>query len=104
MLDVIPVDGGFIIKSPKDKTLNKKFSEIKNKRYDLIKGGWFVPDLNEVHKVFNIKENKEQIADDCKDMGKFLKYEPYSYQKEAIKFCLDNPSALLILPCGAGSF
>lgn len=36
------------------------------------------------------------------DIGKSMKLRPYIYQREAIKFVLDNNNALLILPCGSG--
>lgn len=35
-------------------------------------------------------------------IGQSMKLKPYIYQREAIKFVLDNNNALLILPCGAG--
>lgn len=36
------------------------------------------------------------------DMGKDLKVQPYTYQKEIIKFCLDTEKALICTPCGSG--
>lgn len=36
------------------------------------------------------------------EIGLSMKLKPYIYQREAIKFVLDNNNALLVLPCGAG--
>lgn len=36
------------------------------------------------------------------NIGLSMKLKPYVYQREAIKFVLDNNNALLVLPCGAG--
>ena len=39
---------------------------------------------------------------DYENMGAGLKLQPYPYQKEIIKFCLDTEKALIVAPCGAG--
>lgn len=36
------------------------------------------------------------------EMGKSLKLQPYDYQKETLKFIIDNKEALVVLPCGSG--
>lgn len=38
------------------------------------------------------------------DIGKSMKLKPYLYQREAIKFAIDNINSLIILPCGSGRF
>lgn len=35
-------------------------------------------------------------------MGADMKLQPYPYQKEIIKFCLDTENSLVVAPCGAG--
>lgn len=90
-------------------------SKITRKTYSLKDKGWVVPDLNEIKTVFNIEETPTQPVtkqaptppiDDSlyRDIGKNMKLQPYPYQKEAIKFCIDNLKALLVLPCGSGRF
>lgn len=44
----------------------------------------------------------ELVANPWDHIGEGLKLEPYCYQKETIKFGVDNNKGLLILPCGAG--
>ena len=78
--------------------MNKMF-KVKDKKYNLKLGGWQVPNLDEVKNIFDLTDEAQE---DNKDMGRNLKYEPYPYQKETIKYCLDHFSALLVLPCGAG--
>lgn len=53
----------------------------------------------ETHKLNIVRYDKA-----LDDIGKSMKLRPYIYQREAIKFVLDNNNALLILPCGAGIF
>lgn len=36
------------------------------------------------------------------NIGKSMKLKPYLYQREAIKFAIDNINSLIILPCGSG--
>ena len=78
--------------------MNKMF-KVKDKKYNLKLGGWQVPNLDEIKVIFDLTDEAQE---DNKDMGRNLKYEPYPYQKETIKYCLDHFSALLVLPCGAG--
>ena len=35
-------------------------------------------------------------------MGTWMKLQPYGYQKEIIKFCLDKETSLIVSPCGSG--
>ena len=39
---------------------------------------------------------------DWESMGADMKLQPYPYQKEIIKFCLDAENSLVVAPCGAG--
>jgi SNF2 family DNA or RNA helicase len=45
---------------------------------------------------------KHRDVHDYDDIGKSMKLPPYPYQKETIKFALDNLNTLLVLPCGSG--
>ena len=62
--------------------------------------GWkmpkcYLPELEDKFKVSLIPNPWDEI-------GEGLKLSPYCYQKETIKFGIDNGKGLLILPCGAG--
>lgn len=39
---------------------------------------------------------------DYSSMGSMMKLQPYDYQKEIIKFIIDNKNALIAAPCGSG--
>ena len=56
---------------------------------------------NVVKPEFVIKKTNNKITN-YENMGSHLKLEPYKYQKEIIKFCLDRENALIVAPCGAG--
>ena len=66
------------------------------------KTGWKVPKeyLPELATFFEI----EHVDNPWDNIGEGLKLEPYCYQKETIKFAVENNKALLILPCGAGKY
>lgn len=57
---------------------------------------------------FNYLSNQWEASIDYIDfinneeIGSTMKLQPYKYQKESIRFVLDNKNALLVLPCGAG--
>lgn len=55
-------------------------------------------DIPVEHKLPKIKMYDKELD----GIGLSMKLRPYIYQREAIKFVLDNNNALLILPCGAG--
>lgn len=78
----------FIIKIPDSK-------KIKGKT------GWKMPKcyLPELEQNF---ESVKFVPNPWDYIGEGLKLSPYCYQKETIKFGVDNGKALLILPCGAG--
>lgn len=48
-----------------------------------------------------MREAKKDISD-WENMGSMMKLQPYDYQKEVIKFCVDTENSLIVLPCGAG--
>lgn len=54
-----------------------------------------MPELEERFEV-------ELVANPWDYIGEGLKLTPYCYQKETIKFGVDNKKGLLILPCGSG--
>ena len=64
------------------------------------KPGWKLPKcyLPELEKEFELNF----VANPWDNIGEGLKLSPYCYQKETIKFGVDNGKALLILPCGSG--
>lgn len=65
------------------------------------KTGWKMPKcyLPELEREF---EQVELIPNPWDNIGEGMKLSPYCYQKETIKFGVDNGKALLILPCGSG--
>ena len=65
------------------------------------KTGWKMPKcyLPELEREF---EQIELIPNPWDNIGEGMKLSPYCYQKETIKFGVDNGKALLILPCGSG--
>ena len=65
------------------------------------KTGWKMPKcyLPELEKEF---DKVELIPNPWDNIGEGMKLSPYCYQKETIKFGVDNGKALLILPCGSG--
>ena len=48
-----------------------------------------------------IKIDKKEVTD-WEDIGQGMKLKPYDYQKEVIKFIVDNKNALIVSPCGSG--
>ena len=65
------------------------------------KTGWKMPKcyFPELEKEF---DKVELIPNPWDNIGEGMKLSPYCYQKETIKFGVDNGKALLILPCGSG--
>lgn len=68
----------------------------------LLKGkkGWKMPKcyLPELEKEFDVTF----VPNPWDNIGEGMKLSPYCYQKETIKFGVDNGKGLLILPCGSG--
>ena len=62
-----------------------------------------VPQAQERQQQQEIVHKPIYKSEDYANMGKDLKLQPYEYQKELIKFCVDHPEALLICPCGSGN-
>lgn len=65
------------------------------------KKGWkmpkcYLPELEEKYKDIKFVNNPWD------NIGEGMKLSPYCYQKETIKFGVDNEKGLLILPCGSG--
>jgi SNF2 family DNA or RNA helicase len=59
------------------------------------------------HKDIEIPINRNTLKivkydKELENIGHSLKLKPYAYQKEAVKFILDNGKVLLVLPCGSG--
>ena len=68
-------------------------------------GGWLfhIDLLKSVEKHFeNVIYENESFAPPWAEIGMDLKYEPYTYQKEAIYNILETNETLLVLPCGSG--
>lgn len=96
-------------------------------RYDLTQQGWLVSQSGmeafyaldsrlfsttiktAVRKYETTKEKMSHLIDikstavqGAESMGSMMKLQPYPYQKEIIKFCLDAKTALIVSPCGSG--
>lgn len=102
MIEIFNKDNGYLIcfagEPDQFESYQRLMNElIKNRTFDKEANGWIVPDLKELGEYFYL-DSEEELA----DIGSTMKLTPYPYQKEAIKFCLDNKHALLVLPCGAG--
>ena len=109
---------------------SKSVGDIKDKKFD-VKNNWWKISEADVEKLRTLEAGitgvKQEIAPkkdtwkkaykeeevtlgavDSKSvigyqsMGVWMKLQPYDYQKETIKFCLDNRESLIVLPCGAG--
>lgn len=102
MIEILDYKGRYLIRfngEPNEKpSYDRLFNElIVNKEYIASKDAWAVPNFDELKNYFYLGEEEE-----LEDIGSTMKLRPYLYQREAIKFCLDNLDALLVLPCGAG--
>ena len=92
---------------------------VVDKKYDFDHSGWKFKEQQYqivqafLDKVFPAKQAvpkkkdimssvSEKNVNDYDDIGKSMKLQPYPYQKETIKFALDNLTTLLVLPCGSG--
>jgi len=99
-----------------------KIMSVDEKEYNFEKKCWMFDDtsIKKVRRLFNLDEEnskpkrkpktdvimQNQYSDvavkDYEDVGKMMKLQPYGYQKEAIKFGLDNQEVLVVYPCGSG--
>lgn len=93
---------------------------IMDKKYDFDRNGWKFKEPQYqilqalLDKAFPPKQPKPVMSKDpfygttskkiagYENIGKSMKLQPYQYQKETIKFALDNLTTLLVLPCGSG--
>ena len=55
-----------------------------------------------IPKEVKVGDVPEQNVIGFESMGEWMKLTPYDYQKEIIKFCLDNETSLIVSPCGSG--
>ena len=67
--------------------------------FNSIKSKWYIhnKDLVLLKSLFEIISEENYS-----DIGALLKLPPYNYQKEAMKFGIDNLNTLQVLPCGSG--
>ena len=95
-----------------------KIMSVEEKEYDFERRCWKFNEqgISRVRRLFDMdvkpavkKERTDVIKTAPKtaikgfeDIGKNMKLKPYDYQKEAIKFGLDNKEALIVYPCGSG--
>jgi hypothetical protein len=88
-----------------------KIMSITTKQYNFEDKCWMIPkqELTLLQSKFKDIEYLEEVFDivkkkviDYGDIGKQMKLQPFEYQKEAIKFAVDNKNALIIFPCGSG--
>lgn len=77
---------------------------IQDKQYDQEQHGWYCHE-SDFHNATakyadpDFGDLGEELSDDiCTD----LKYQPYVYQKDIIRFCTENNSSLIVADCGAG--
>lgn len=92
---------------------------FKHKEYDLANDVWliqasdfvklekldaylFPPKRNLGDKMGSRFQTQVKEVSDWESIGADMKLQPYSYQKEIIKFCLDAETALVVAPCGSG--
>jgi superfamily II DNA or RNA helicase len=86
--------------------------KLPEKEWDAKERCWSVPqylisgvqaifkDVQFLDEVKVVKTSYDNSA--YADMGKTMKLQPYDYQKEAIKFGIDNHNILIVYPCGSG--
>jgi SNF2 family DNA or RNA helicase len=91
----------------------KVVGSIMDKKYDFTRSAWrFKEQQYKILQALIDAAMPKKIAPtvsvpskkitDYNDIGSNMKLPLYDYQKETIKFGLDNLSVLLVLPCGAG--
>jgi SNF2 family DNA or RNA helicase len=92
--------------------INKVMS-IPSKKYNFDEKCWMIPkedivmlqtrfkDILYLEQVDNCVPKKVN-ASEYQNIGAMMKLQPYDYQKQAIKFAIDQKNALIILPCGSG--
>ena len=53
-------------------------------------------------KMSTLVRNNNQTVEGWEEMGQGMKLKPYDYQKEVIKFIVDQKNVLIVSPCGSG--
>ena len=92
---------------------------FRHKEYDITRDVWYIqscdyakleqldarlfpPKRKLGDKMASRFQTQVKEVSDWESMGADMKLQPYDYQKEIIKFCLDAENALITAPCGAG--
>ena len=73
------------------------FNALKDKGDEI-----FPPPLSLKDKMKTVIQVDKKEVTDYQDIGQAMKLQPYDYQKEVIKFCLDAENTLIVAPCGSG--
>ena len=114
MIKITPKSGRYFVsfsgKKHEFNTYINKIMAIESKSYDFETRSWSFDKegIEEVRRSFDVPTppsvmpTKAKTITDYADIGKSMKLQPYDYQKESIKYILDNEEALIVLPCGAG--
>lgn len=87
-----------------------KIMSVDNIEWDFDNKCWEVSKENFEHlkslfkniDVLKSKKVTKHKIHDYENIGNGLKLSPYDYQKEVIKFCIENRGVLVKAPCGAG--
>lgn len=90
-------------------------ARLRFKEFDIKSGEWIITENGyEAFKsldadLFNQKPMppisvnvSEKIVSNYENIGRGLKLPPYEYQKQLIKFSIDQKNALIVAPCGVG--
>ncbi|PTY93005.1 DEAD/DEAH box helicase [Heyndrickxia sporothermodurans] len=122
IINIEKVDGWYLVsfngaKHQFNDYINKVMS-VEDKQYDFERRCWKFDEkgIEIVRQLFEVKQKPKKPKADViqanprakknisgfADVGKNMKLQPYDYQKEAIKFGIDNKEILIVYPCGAG--
>lgn len=116
------VDGGYLVRYGEKFTRDGfnqfawRMSFVKNKNFSPKYLDWVYPPdgIKEINILFSIGMDKDvndvkealsnvrHVVSDYDEIGKDMILQPYDYQKEIIKFILDNQGGLIVAPCGSG--
>ncbi|MCY7865989.1 SNF2-related protein [Bacillus spizizenii] len=123
MIQIEQVDGRHLVsfkgKKEQFNTYINKIMSVEDKDYDFERKCWAFDDegIRIVERMFQVNNKpKSKPKTDIiqtsaatktkvvghESIGKSMKLQPYDYQKEAIKFGVDNKEILIVYPCGAG--
>lgn len=95
-------DKKFDTKLGKWKLRNESMLYLKKVEVDINKKIAEEPPLFPIAVTVKKETVSVKTITDYENMGARLKLQPYPYQKEIIRFCLDTEKALIVAPCGAG--